>query len=160
MLLLERCRRANQDIEQLADRLMMMRDSQIHISQVLDGMPRASKKEDRMAMYVARMDALERELAERKETASLDRVFAVMVIDKALKYKAREREVLWRYYVLGMSVEEIAHMLVLSVSRIRNAKQDGINQVRQTEAEDIMLAAGFQPGEDGLNRDENTSNMG
>lgn len=75
MLLLERCRRANQDIEQLADRLMMMRDSQIHISQVLDGMPRASKKEDRMAMYVARMDALERELAERKETASLDRVF-------------------------------------------------------------------------------------
>ena len=43
MLLLERCRRANQDIEQLADRLMMMRDSQIHISQVLDGMPPFAK---------------------------------------------------------------------------------------------------------------------
>lgn len=138
MVILERCRRAEAEKRRLREKIDMYRESAGHMTASLDGIgSRSTGDTDRMAAYVARIDAAERALRQRDREHTAEVAAACRLLELLPDL---ECGIMNRFYVRGQSLNAIAQALHYSYSHVAHRKLEAVKMLREVpEAEVIML---------------------
>lgn len=96
----------------------------------LDGLPHAAQMSSRVETLTVKIVDTEKELADLREE------YAIALIDLAeeiyRRVNGRAATILFEQYVGGKSIPEIAKMMDLSASRVRQLKSDGLKAFEQS----------------------------
>ena len=127
MIILKRCRAAKSDIGRLQQRIDQWRDVLTSLSAPQadpNGGSRGTGDKDKTGKILADIDALEREIAARREAYEAERVSACALMDMVPDL---EGKVLYDYYVKHMDTPGIARREKYTPGYIRKTKRNAEN---------------------------------
>lgn len=110
----------------IAERMESIRASVTLSSPSLDGMPHGGEYHDRMAEYVAKMDAIQWEYA-KLETRLQDEIMRIETEVRMLK--PNQCAVIWMRYIDGMSWKRISRELHYSASQVYELHKAGLKRL-------------------------------
>lgn len=139
MMILRRCRNAEEDLRRIRQRIRQRREAMTGISGPSadpSGGSRGSEP-DKLGRMVADLDALERKLAAREQARAVETAAACVLLDGLPDL---ENRVLYRYYVRVESVPAVAKAMKYSEGYVRRIKARGERMMREVPAEAVAAA--------------------
>lgn len=139
MTVLRRCREADEDMRQLRQHIGRRRDTLTGAGGLQVGNPviRETGDPDKLGRVLADIDALERQLEERRQRHACEAAAACVLLDSLPGTVA---DVLHGYYVRGESTAVIARRLKYTASYVRRLKRDGEQLLAAVSAEEVAAA--------------------
>lgn len=136
MDVLEACRAAERQLDSLQGRLQRLRSAAGGLGGHSDnGGIRSTAERDRMAAYVVARERLESEVAARTRDRDAEEITGAMLIDRGLCGRDQHAAVMYAYYIRRSSCREISVDMHLSLSRVKNLKQEGSALLRELPPE-------------------------
>jgi len=151
MDVLEACRAAERQLDSLQGRLQRLRSAAGGLGGRSDnGGIRSTAERDRMAAYVVAQERLENEVAARMRDRDAEEIAGAMLIDRGLCGRDQHAAVMYAYYIRRSSCREISVDMHLSLSRVKNLKQEGSALLRELPPAlvDALLPQDYHSGKD------------
>ena len=137
LTILRRCREAKTDISRLQTRIEQRREMLDSIgapSADPNGGSRGSADPDKIGRILADIDALERELENRKNAEKAEMASALILLDMV---PDTENRVLYCYYLKRMDTPAIARKEKYTAGYVRKAKRNGEQLMEMVGAEKV-----------------------
>lgn len=129
IVILERCRRADEDRRRLQERIRMYRDGIGRVTASLDGIgSRSTGERDPMAAIIGEIDAAERRAGQREREYVAELNAACQLIDRL---PALEGTILRRYYLQREDLRAISRDMGYSYGYVRSRKSAGCSALRE-----------------------------
>lgn len=121
--ILRRCRRYNDDVEGLAERIERRRSlaTRMTAGYGSTGGGHGSAETDRIGAFVADLEQMQRQLAHRNERYDAERIAVVEMLDAIDVRQARAIEL---YYVENRTMEGVADVMGFTVQHARRVRKD------------------------------------
>lgn len=143
--IMERCRAASSEINELREKIDRLRDGVNRMTQALDGIGgRGTSESDRFAAVMAEIDEVERTIEARVLQYSTEMMMACTLLDMLPE---RERRIADRYYLQGRSLKQISRELHYSYSYVRSGKGAAVAMLSTISDVEVYALTPDEPAE-------------